>query len=292
MPVIKKKSKKNVDSEIVECVETKSVAIEPVVLKLSISNARMDELMHTENMQSILKYNPNITEPSPYTPEDNYQSLSEETPKNDIQSLSEPSISISTSLLTSTSTSTSTQFPQIISEQSIKTQHDINCFWCCHPIIDIEYGMPIRYDVFNKTFTTYGSFCSLQCVAAHNYSVNMGCDRAWEIHSWIQLIGKKYGFKGPIRPAPSRYLLKMFNGPMTIEEFRKAHHNIVQSYVLNIPPFIHLPSQIECINTSFLDKDGPLRNEVNTLKITKKRGVSSQKGELEQKMNLAFNEST
>jgi len=283
MPTIKKKGKKNVEAEAEAEVEkttlVTTVLPEPVVLKLSISNARMDELMHTENMQSILKYNPNITEPIPYTPEDNYLSLQEEAIKE------------ATIEHKNTKTNTSEEFLQTISEQSIKTQHDTNCFWCCHPIIDIEYGMPIRYDVFNQTFTTYGSFCSLQCAAAHNYSVNMGCDRAWEIHSWIQLIGKKYGFKGPIRPAPSRFLLKMFNGPMTIEEFRKVHLNIVQSYVLNIPPFIHLPSQVECINTSFLDKDGPLRNEVTELKTVKKRGLL-QKSDLEQKMNLAFNEST
>ena len=277
MPIAKKKGKKNVELDVLDSTITPLLPTEPVVLKLAISNSRMDELMHNENMQSILKYNPTITEPQPYSPEDNFGTLNDSIINDNVDQIKPKS----------------PEHPQqTISEQSIKTQHDTNCFWCCHPIIDIEYGMPIRYDVFNKTFTTYGSFCSLQCAAAHNYSVNMGCDRAWEIHSWIQLIGKKYGFKGPIRPAPSRFLLKMFHGPMTIEEFRKAHLNIVQSYVLNIPPFIHMPSQVECINTSFLDKDGPSRNEMAGLKITKKRSQISTKGELEQKMNLAFTEST
>ena len=115
----------------------------------------------------------------------------------------------------------------------------------------------------------------------------MGCDRAWEIHSWIQLLGKKYGFKGPIRPAPSRYLLKMFHGPLTIEEFRKVHTNLIQTYVLNIPPFIHVSSQMESINTSFLDKEKPNRENTNVSTI-KRKSVLTAKGELEQKMNLAF----
>ena len=273
MPIAKKKGKKNVVTENITPPET--IANEPVVLQLSISNTRMDELIYNENMQTILKYNPAIQEPQPYIPESSFISLNDNIDPPPISSEMEASTTNSSIMNTS------------VTDQSVKLQHDINCYWCCHSIIDTEYGMPIRYDVFNNTFTTYGSFCSLQCSAAYNYSINMGCDRAWEIHSWIQLIGKKYGFKGPIRPAPSRYLLKMFHGPMTIEEFRKAHTNMIQTYTLNIPPFIHIPSQVECINTSFLDNE----ESKNDGKL-KRKPQNNQKGDLEKKMNLAFNEST
>ena len=81
----------------------------------------------------------------------------------------------------------------------------------------------------------------------------MGSDRVWEIHSWIQMLANRYGYEGMVRPAPSKYLLKMFNGPMTIDEFRNAHKGLARTYVMNIPPFIHVPSQMEILNTSFLD---------------------------------------
>jgi hypothetical protein len=278
----KRKSKKDVDvkTQSEEIVLNEDVRVEPIVLQLSIPNARMDELIEGEHLRNMLKYNPKIMDPQPYIP--NNQFISE----NDI--IETTSIQILDKFDPAFVKEDSNPITQE-SDHQVKSHHDTNCFWCCHPIVDVEYGMPIRYDVFHTNFTTFGSFCSLQCAAAHNYSVNMGCDRAWEIHSWIQLLGKKYGFKGPIRPAPSRYLLKMFHGPLTIEEFRKTHLNLIQTYVLNIPPFIHVSSQIESINTSFLEKDSA-RNEVG-LRTLKRKIPAASKGALEQKMNLGFYES-
>jgi hypothetical protein len=112
--------------------------------------------------------------------------------------------------------------------------------------------MPIQYDSVHNSFTLYGCFCSLECAAAHNFSMHMGCDRAWEIHSWIQLLARRYGYSGRVRPAPSKFLLKLFNGSLTIEEFRAAHKDLTRTYVMNIPPFIHVASQMEVLNTSFI----------------------------------------
>ena len=47
------------------------------------------------------------------------------------------------------------------------------------------------------------------------------------------MLSHHYGFTHPIRPAPSRFLLKLFNGPMTIEEFRKGHYSNDNTYILN-----------------------------------------------------------
>jgi hypothetical protein len=303
MPPAKKKgSKKNANSINAENQDDTTIVNEPIVLQLPITNVRMDQLIETEHIQSVLKYNPNIVDPQPYIPEDNFSTTNDcilydtdtpdntqdNTQDNTHNNIHERNPNTIQNDLTLTNT------VQTKSQSQPHTPHGTNCFWCCHQIPDIEYGMPIRYDVFHHNFTTYGSYCSLQCAAAYNYSINMGCDRAWEIHSWIQLLGKKYGFKGPIRPAPSRYLLKMFHGPLTIEEFRKAHTNLLQTYVLNIPPFIHVSSQIECINTSFLDKDGPIRNETGLKNTTKRKQppIPQHKGELEQKMNLEFTTTT
>jgi len=128
------------------------------------------------------------------------------------------------------------------------------CFWCCHTIENNIYGMPYNYDPINDTFFILGSYCSLQCANAYNFSVNCGSDKVWEINSWIQMIGKRCGFKNLIRPAPSKYLLKMFGGTMTIEEFRNSHLNNDKTYILNIPPMISISSTTEILNTSYLNK--------------------------------------
>ena len=126
------------------------------------------------------------------------------------------------------------------------------CFWCCHMINYKVYGMPINYDSINDTYTLYGSFCSLQCANAYNFSTYNGCDKVWEINSMIQMLAKRYGITNVIRPAPSRYLLKMFNGYLSIEEFRKLHKNNENTHVLNLPPMIAISSGYEMVNTSYI----------------------------------------
>lgn len=145
----------------------------------------------------------------------------------------------------------------IINDDELNDKNKRNglcCYWCCFPIEQMVYGMPYNYDSINDTYLIYGSFCSLQCANAYNFSIHCGSDKVWEINSWIQILGKRYGFTNSIRPAPSRYLLKMFNGDLTIEEFRKAHLTNDKSFLLNIPPMISISTGFECINTSFLTK--------------------------------------
>lgn len=128
------------------------------------------------------------------------------------------------------------------------------CFWCCHSIEYKSFGMPLSYDNSTDTYVVYGSFCSLQCANAYNFSTNRGSDVLWEINSMIQMIGKHHGITNFIRPAPSKYLLKMFNGYLSIEEFRKLHKNNDSSHVLNLPPMISIPSGYEVVNTSYIKK--------------------------------------
>jgi hypothetical protein len=129
-----------------------------------------------------------------------------------------------------------------------------HCFWCCHSIDNIVYSMPYNYDSINDSYFVFGSFCSLQCANAYNFSVHGSSDKVWEINSWIQMLGKRYGFTNTIRPAPSKYLLKMFGGNLTIDEFREAHIKADKTYVLNIPPMISINSSSEILNTSYLAK--------------------------------------
>ena len=134
------------------------------------------------------------------------------------------------------------------------TNNNSHCFWCCHTIDSVVYSMPYNYDTINDSYFVFGSFCSLQCVNAYNFSVHGSSDKVWEINSWIQMLGKRYGFTNTIRPAPSKYLLKMFGGNLTIEEFREVHLKSDKTYILNIPPMISINSSSEILNTSYLAK--------------------------------------
>ena len=127
------------------------------------------------------------------------------------------------------------------------------CFWCVHQIEYVSYGMPISYDFHTNTYSCHGTFCSLECANAYNFSINSGSDKVWEINSLIQMMARVYNMKIPIRPSPSRYLLNIFNGgTMNIEEYRKLHKTSDTSHILNLPPMVSIISGYEKINTSYI----------------------------------------
>lgn len=256
--------KKNV-SENVHVATTQETNVEQgeshdehILLELPIADQLLNTLLHEQDMSNILQYVPTIQDPEPYMPEDHMCSDADVLEVSKISAISASySDAPDSHDITCPSNSGSYNKTKI-------------CFWCCHDVGHMTYGMPIRYDFINKSFTMYGTFCSLECAAAHNFSMHLGSDRAWEIHSWIQMLGKRFGFVEPIRPAPSRYLLNMFDGPLTIQEFRNAHKGQTRTYVLNIPPLISVNSQLEVVNTSFYcnitsDEKTPRREKKQTL---------------------------
>lgn len=201
----------------------------------------------------------------------------------------------------------------------------IVCFHCCHPITTKMYGMPIDFDSVHNLFHVYGHFCSLNCAAAFNMSTHMGSDRMWDIHSWLQMMAQVYQIPLPVRPAPSRYVLKMFGGPLSIEDFRASHQTMARTVVLNVPPLVSVQPQVEWVNTSFLassvnaaagvaaaahpsqpaaagdgatNKDAgagtgaPSGGEVAFPKLSRKRAVVDSKRTLESKMNLTVSIAT
>ena len=170
------------------------------------------------------------------------------------------------------------------------------CHWCCHPITANKFGMPIDYDSIHHIFHVYGQFCSLSCAAAHNVSTHMGSDRMWDVHGWLQMMAQVYQLPLPVRPSPSRYVLQMFGGPLTIEEFRAAHNTLARTVVLNVPPLVSVQPQVEWVNTSFLAGsgnglnvqrlDGVDEGDLARAKLTRRKAVVDSKRTLESKMNL------
>ena len=222
-----KKNKKTLLNTIVKNINSKD---EHIILKLPLTKNHIDKIIHTDELESD-----NSSEvPVPY--ERNCCFLNEEF--NTISNVEKNSENV------------------VSSEEVADNNHNKCCFWCCHKIECKVYGMPINYDSINDTYTIYGSFCSLQCANAYNFSSHNGSDKVWEVNSMIQMMSKRLGFKNFIRPAPSRYLLKMFDGYMTIEEFRNTHKNNESTHILNLPPMISIPSGYEVVNTSYLKNSG------------------------------------
>ena len=113
----------------------------------------------------------------------------------------------------------------------------------------------IKIDIYTEStnhFDCYGTFCSFQCVSAYNFSINSRSYKVWDINTLINMLASRYGILENIKPAPSRYVLQMFGGNMTIEEFRMIHKEHDRSLVLNIPPMTNINSSTELLNTSYM----------------------------------------
>ena len=214
---IKKTTKKNIIDSMIRTTES-----DDIIIQLPLSQSKINTIINNNDNQDI-----KILVPTPYESNSYFM--------NDAENISQD---------------TNIEYQKTYSNNN----NNSHCFWCCHSIDNVVYSMPYNYDTINDSYFVFGSFCSLQCANAYNFSVHGSSDKVWEINSWIQMLGKRYGFTNTIRPAPSKYLLKMFGGNLTINEFREAHIKSDKTYVLNIPPMISINSSSEILNTSYLAK--------------------------------------
>ena len=214
---IKKTNKKNIIDSMIKTAES-----DDIIIQLPLSQSKINTIINNNDSHDM-----KILVPTPYESNSYFM--------NDAENISQD---------------TNIEYQKTYSNNN----NNSHCFWCCHSIDNVVYSMPYNYDSINDSYFVFGSFCSLQCANAYNFSVHGSSDKVWEINSWIQMLGKRYGFTNTIRPAPSKYLLKMFGGNLTIDEFREAHIKADKTYVLNIPPMISINSSSEILNTSYLAK--------------------------------------
>ena len=171
------------------------------------------------------------------------------------------------------------------------------CYWCCNPIDHMNVALPIWYDVLNSSFLTMGNFCSYECAVAYNFQAHQGTDKMWEIHTWLEYLAEKSGIEPPLRPAPSRYTLKMFGGPLSIHEFRTIHRTGTRLVLCNIPPLVSVFPQTEVLNTSYMCSHiDPERLQEAHERLKVKRKIldgnnswqQQQRKTLDSKMKLSF----
>ena len=106
---------------------------------------------------------------------------------------------------------------------------NVCCWWCCHRFPGPSLHYPYKYDDRRKHFSTTGFFCSWECIKS--YAMDTAGPRAGEVQMIIALMRKHANSNKyiPTFPAPKRVSLKMFGGPLSIEEFRASTSNVFVS---------------------------------------------------------------
>ena len=173
---------------------------------------------------------------------------------------------------------------------------NICCFWCCHNFDNIPWGIPKRYNAETGIFTMYGIFCSPNCVLAHLLRNETNNISLWEQVSLLNLLHYKiYETDENIVPAPDNVCLRMFGGPLNIQEFRALTLKNEKKYNVNFPPCVIITPVLEETKKVFnqdsyyIPIDKKRINKIQTeLKI--KRTNNVYKNSLENVMNISYNQ--
>ena len=121
--------------------------------------------------------------------------------------------------------------------------NNIKCNWCLHDCEDDVVKIP--YNINNGVFNMYGTFCCPECAAAFNFN-ELDDEYMWERYSLLNFLYNPNNEKYNI--APSRLVLDIFGGPLTIDEYRdiiktKKNVNMI------MPPLYILKPQVEISKT-------------------------------------------
>jgi len=132
------------------------------------------------------------------------------------------------------------QFNNYNDRKTIPDKSDAACFWCCHDFTTHPIVLPIRDT--GEYIQVTGNFCSPECAAAYLFDIRQDYHTRWE---QVSLLYRIYGeaCDGKIHPAPSRNVLKLFGGNLSIQEYRA----LIRSHKVRVD--IHLPPMVSILAT-------------------------------------------
>lgn len=132
------------------------------------------------------------------------------------------------------------KFKESSEVKTIPESTDVACFWCCHTFVNRPVVLPIR-DTGEHLEVT-GNFCSPECACAYLFDMRQDSHTRWE---QLALLYRVYGeaCQGKIHPSPSRSVLKLFGGNLSIQEYRA----LIQSHKIRVD--IHLPPMVSILAT-------------------------------------------
>ena len=116
------------------------------------------------------------------------------------------------------------------------------CWWCCHKFESEALGLP-EY-IKKGEYYTRGCFCSFNCMVSYNNDLNDG--KVYERLVYInQMRNSLIRDNKIIKPAAPRQSLKLFGGPLNIEQFRDNFLIFDKEFNYLYPPMISLICLIE-----------------------------------------------
>lgn len=127
------------------------------------------------------------------------------------------------------------------------------CFWCCHPFPWKASVLPISYDAYENMYACEGHFCSPECGLAYLYADPTLSDvTRWTRHTLLADMYRVLYKQKDVTPSPARSMLRLFGGPLDIEQFRQYTSSSEDMVAVQLPPLrLHLPT---------MNVQGPIRD--------------------------------
>jgi hypothetical protein len=125
--------------------------------------------------------------------------------------------------------------------------------WCCHPFGWTPSILPVSYDAYENMYTCEGYFCSPECGMAYLYADPSLSDvNRWTRHTLLSDMYRKLYTDHELTQAPPRQTLRMFGGPLDIEQFREYTASAEDMVSVQLPPLrLHMPT---------MNVQGPVRD--------------------------------
>jgi hypothetical protein len=171
---------------------------------------------------------------------------------------------------------------------------NVACFWCCHGFDYTPWGVPTKYDSATGVFVLSGIFCSPNCALAHLLEYEHNNMLLWEKVSLLNLLHYKiYMMDENLVPAPDKLCLKMFGGPLAVDEFRALTIKNNKNYYVNFPPcnivspVLEETKKIFNQDSFFIPIDKKRINRIQTeLKIKRTNSVNKSRNTLDSVMKI------
>jgi len=139
---------------------------------------------------------------------------------------------------------------------------DICCWWCTYNFDTYACFIPEKF--YNDTYYVFGCFCSFNCAASYNLSMN-----DYKVMERYALIKKLYNYNAEKRNklAPPKEVLQKYGGIVTIESYRQNFITCDKNYRINLPPLVSLNHVIEEIT---IEKNENKDSHANIVDLKKK----------------------
>ena len=141
----------------------------------------------------------------------------------------------------------------------------IACFWCAHTFSWQPAIIPEREE--KGVYRVYGNFCSPSCCMAYLLQESLDTHVKWERIALLHRMYSKHYTSGRIFPSPTRESLKLFGGPMDIEQYRATIGAGKVRIDLQTPPMVSILGSIDTKPIDFYDSSmkhtiSPLLGEI------------------------------